>query len=94
MFGKIQHKSKKGFGFVRQQAENGQPVQDLFLHHTEYLGDWEKLKTGDWIEFTPGVRKGNPIAVEVRLLAKPTEMVSEALLPTESVSGASDEQSQ
>jgi cold shock CspA family protein len=69
MVGTIKHKSHKGFAFVRQQAANGNPVQDVFLHHTEYLGNWDTLNAGDVVEFTPGLRRGNPIAVDVKLHA-------------------------
>jgi cold shock CspA family protein len=77
MFGKIQHKSTKGYAFIRStQTAKDAPVQDLFMHHTAFLGDWDKLVTGDLVEYLPGIRKGNPIALDVRLLAEPTEEVS------------------
>jgi hypothetical protein len=75
MFGKIKHKTAKGFAFARpNQAGSGAPLQDYFLHRTEFLGDWEQLQAGDLIEFTPGIRRGNPIALDVRLLAEPAEV--------------------
>ena len=69
MFGKIKHKTSRGFAFVRPHDTNGGPLQDLFLHHSEYSGDWETLRTGDTVEFTPGLRRGNPVAMEVSPVA-------------------------
>ena len=79
MFGKIKHKTTKGFAFIRQQqTKDGAPVQDIFLHHTEYLGDWTKLQARDTVEFTLGLRRGNPIGMDVT--------------PVASESGGNDEQ--
>lgn len=83
MFGTIRHKTTRGFAFLRQGSEEDRPVQDIFLHVSEFFGDWGQLKAGDHVEFTPGVRRGSPIAVNVRLLAEPTEEV---------ISGAAHEQ--
>lgn len=77
MFGRIKHKTAKGYAFVRlQQSGDGGPVQDVFLHRTEFLGDWDKLRAGDAVEFTPGIRRNNPVALDVRPLAKPSEEIS------------------
>ena len=72
MIGKIKHKAVKGYAFVRHQTD-GQ-VEDVFLHVSEYAGDWDQLQVGDVVEFTRGVRRGgNPIAMEVSPVATDTE---------------------
>ena len=76
MFGTIRHKTARGFAFIRQESVNDRPIQDIFLHLTEFFGDWDQLKAGDHVEFTPGLRRGNPIAVNVRLLAESSEETS------------------
>ena len=64
MIGKVKHKAVKGYAFVRHQTDG--TVEDVFLHVSEYTGDWEQLKVGDVVDFTRGVRRGgNPIAMEV-----------------------------
>src|SRR5262249_5878515 len=83
MFGTIRHKTARGFAFIRRESVNDRPVQDIFLHISEFVGDWERLKAGDHVEFTPGIRRNNPIAVDVRLLEEPTDP---------EVGGGSDEQ--
>jgi cold shock CspA family protein len=76
MRGVIRHKCTKGYAFIRRESVNDNPVQDIFLHISEFFGDWDQLKAGDHVEFTPGVRRNNPIAVDVRLLAEPSEEVT------------------
>ncbi len=70
MIGKIKFKTDKGYAFVRHQADGS--LEDVFLHVSEYAGDWGQLQVGDVVEFIRGVRRGNPIAMEVSPVASDT----------------------
>jgi cold shock CspA family protein len=69
MFGRIKHKTLKGFAFIRQQQVGNEPIQDVFLHRTEFQGDWDTLKVGELIQFTPGIKEGRPQAFDAHLVA-------------------------
>ena len=69
MFGKIKHLTQKGYGFIRTHQNGNEPVQDIFLHRSEFHGDWEALCKDDTIEFTPGLKDSRPQAFDARLVS-------------------------
>lgn len=68
MFGKVKHITRFGYGFIRARQTGDQPVQDVFLHRSEFHGDWDTLQKDDTVEYTPGLKDGRPQAFDVRLL--------------------------
>ena len=51
--------SEKGYGFIEQEGG-----EDLFVHHTDVLGD--SIQEGETVEFEIGEGRKGPCATKVR----------------------------
>lgn len=70
MIGKIKYKPVgKPFAFVRKARVGDEVLEDIFLTAAEFNGDWNALRAGDVIEFTPGVKSGRPQAFDAQLVS-------------------------
>jgi len=76
MFGRIKFKSDKGYAFLRYALHGDILNCDIFMHRSDFCGDWGALSSGDAIIFTVGRKPDGRNAAFYAKLA-PVETESE-----------------